>query len=98
VDGPLEQARFSRITTLTAGADVLYVVDRGCRSLRSVDLASGQVSTLAGASSRSVFSPGDRASTGLNSLGYMTFDAASDTLYGFDWHEFIVVKFATASS
>ena len=49
VNGPPGEAAFAQPTGLTILGDTLYTADAGSSAIRSIDLASGFVSTLAGA-------------------------------------------------
>jgi thiol-disulfide isomerase/thioredoxin/sugar lactone lactonase YvrE len=51
-DGPLAEARFDGPQGLVAEGDVIYVADTGNHAIRKVDLAAGQVATLAGTGRR----------------------------------------------
>ena len=48
VDGPLEQSAFNHPQGMAIDGDILYVADTENHAIRRVDLASGQVRTLAG--------------------------------------------------
>ena len=48
VDGPLEHSAFNHPQGMAIDGDVLYVADTENHAIRRVDLASGQVKTLAG--------------------------------------------------
>ena len=48
VDGTLEQSAFNHPQGMAIDGDILYVADTENHAIRRVDLASGQVSTLAG--------------------------------------------------
>ncbi len=64
-DGPAATARFTDPQGLIATADVIYVADTGNHAIRAIDLATGDVATLAGIGRRGRAltgraTPGDR--------------------------------------
>jgi thiol-disulfide isomerase/thioredoxin len=58
VDGPYDQAAFSKPQGMALDGDILYVADTENHALRAVDLAAGTVRTLAGDGTQGRYYPG----------------------------------------
>jgi sugar lactone lactonase YvrE len=57
VNGPSDQARFSAPHGITRSGSTLYVADTGNHAVRAIDLASGDVRTIAGTGHKATLRP-----------------------------------------
>lgn len=71
IDGSIQEATFHHPQGLTVDGDLIYVADTGNHAIRRIDLASGQVSTIAG--------------TGEIARGYLSGGAALETPLRSPW-------------
>jgi hypothetical protein len=93
-DGIGSAVRFSRLAGLAAdeAGGRLFLGDVVCHTLLQLDIATGELTTIAGSPNNPVFAPGASAEAGLNFPANLAYDRATDTLYASDPRENIVMR------
>jgi len=96
-DGVGKNARFTRLAGLAIDGSRILAGDKGCHTIRQIDIATGSVETLAGSPGRTLFKAGNSKEAGLNYPSDLLYDKASHTLFVADPRDNIIIKITTPS-
>ncbi|WP_145928618.1 putative Ig domain-containing protein [Termitidicoccus mucosus] len=99
IDGPLSAARFNAPSAITAGSGgCIFVADTGNNTIRRINTATGEVSTLAGLAGCIGASDGAGAAARFNEPSALTLEASGSNLYVLDTGNSIIRKIALATA